>query len=607
MELDILLRGQSNAFLFASDDFGGIGINTLVDEVQRLLGFDGANDQIRLAADWYTPGQQTIHGGTAFLGDWVERDANGDWQALSHEQDLLNYIARNPHPQAAETAVVWLHSEYDSLNPGLTQAEWESAVRADAAWVRQELGRDAAHSPYVFVSAIPFASASDTATQAIRQGMEDLSADPSFGALVGARALDIDMGFKFWNETTTLDYGAAHMSEQDTVQTAQRLARSLAEEWAEYARPGSPVALAGGAIADGGPEVVGAKLQDLNTLLVEVAQDHSAGFAALDPDAAAGTGWSVWSAGGVATADRVEVLSADTLLVHFTTDLPADGLVHYGHGYGRLAQHDEPGRGNAIYDQDGMPLWVPARGVRIDASATPSPTPDPTPTAPTPPTPLTAGVGPDALVLKISQDAYQGPAQYTVKVDGMQVGGTFTASAWHSAGQSDTLTLKGDWAAGAHQVSVEFLNDAWGGTSETDRNLYVEGAAYNGQAVAGAAQAIESDWKPGAFSFTDAAMPAPTVGTDGPDLFEATPAGGVFTGGGGRDFYMLEAGDGPVTVTDFAPDTDKLMFVDFDREDVAVTKAAEGGASGLLVNYGDGGGVFLADATALADRDMIFA
>jgi hypothetical protein len=555
--------------------------------------------------------------------------------------------------------------------------------------------------------------------------MEDLSADPSFGALVGARALDIDMGFKFWNETTTLNHGAAHMSEQDTVQTALRLARSLAEEWAEYARPGSPVALAGGDIADAGPEVVGAALQGPDTLLVKVAHDRSAGFAALDPDAAAGTGWSVRGAGGgVATADRVEVLSADTLEVHFTAALPADGLLYYGHGYGRLAEYDQPGRGNAVYDQDGMPLWTPAQGVRIDAAAPPA--------VPPAPAPLAAGSGPDSLVLKVSQDAYQGNAQYTVKMDGVQVGGIFTASAWHSAGQNDTLTLKGDWSPGEHQVSVEFLNDAWGGTAATDRNLYVDGAAYNGQALAGAAkalmsagahdfaftetapppppaplltagvgpdalvlkisqdayqgsaqytakvdgvqiggiftasalhgsgqsdtltlkgdwasgvhhvevrfvndawggtaetdrnlyvdrviyngdavegaaQAIESDWQPGAFAFTEVGLPAPTLGTDGPDLFEATPAGGVFTGGGGRDFYMLDAGGGQVTVTDFAPGTDKLVFVGLHREDVAVAQAAGGGAPGLLVTYGDDSGVFLAGIAALADRDMVFA
>src|SRR5687767_14750520 len=136
-------------------------------------------------------------------------------------------------------------------------------------------------------------------------------------------------------------------------------------------------------------------------------------------------------------------------------------------------------------------------------------------------TTLTAGTGPDSLVLRLSQDAYQGAAQYQVRVDGKQIGGTFTASASHAAKQSDTLTLKGDWAAGAHKVDVEFLNDAWGGSAALDRNLHVDAATYNGKAVAGAAQMIGTDTKPGGFAFTDAAAQplAPrTIATgSGPD------------------------------------------------------------------------------------------
>src|SRR5918997_1308048 len=123
----------------------------------------------------------------------------------------------------------------------------------------------------------------------------------------------------------------------------------------------------------------------------------------------------------------------------------------------------------------------------------------------------TAGTGPDALVLKISQDAYQGSAEYTVSVDGAQVGETFTASASRAAGQSDTLTLKGDWGPGEHEVAVKFLNDRWDGTAATDRNLYLDGATYNGQAVDGAAQAVESDRAPGAFSFTETPTPTPVA------------------------------------------------------------------------------------------------
>jgi hypothetical protein len=47
---------------------------------------------------------------------------------------------------------------------------------------------------------------------------------------------------------------------------------------------------------------------------------------------------------------------------------------------------------------------------------------------------LTAGTGPDSLVLKLNQDAWQGSAKYIVKVDGVQIGGTFTASALRSSG-----------------------------------------------------------------------------------------------------------------------------------------------------------------------------
>ena len=111
----------------------------------------------------------------------------------------------------------------------------------------------------------------------------------------------------------------------------------------------------------------------------------------------------------------------------------------------------------------------------------PEPEPEPVPTAPASgeespdPEQREAGTGPDRLVLKISQDAYQGSAEYTVSVDGEQIGGTFTASASNSAGESDTLTLKGDWDAGRHEVAVTFLNDKWDGTPDTDRNLYVDG------------------------------------------------------------------------------------------------------------------------------------
>lgn len=47
----------------------------------------------------------------------------------------------------------------------------------------------------------------------------------------------------------------------------------------------------------------------------------------------------------------------------------------------------------------------------------------------------TVGGGTDSLVLRISQDAYQGSAQCTMRVDGTQIGGVLTAEALRGAGQ----------------------------------------------------------------------------------------------------------------------------------------------------------------------------
>src|SRR5919206_135909 len=117
-----------------------------------------------------------------------------------------------------------------------------------------------------------------------------------------------------------------------------------------------------------------------------------------------------------------------------------------------------------------------------------------------------AGTGADSLVLKISEDAYKGDAQFTVTGDGKQVGGTFTAHAAHGTA-SDTFTLKGDWGAGDHKVVVSFLNDLYDGTPATDRNLYVDGLTFNGTAVSGGSASLLGAG-PANFGFTKVVAPA---------------------------------------------------------------------------------------------------
>lgn len=102
----------------------------------------------------------------------------------------------------------------------------------------------------------------------------------------------------------------------------------------------------------------------------------------------------------------------------------------------------------------------------------------PTPTAV--PAPVTLGAGADTVTLAISEDAYEGDARFVVTLDGVQVGGVQTAVASRAAGQSQLVHVKGDFGHGTRKIGVRFLNDRWGGTPSTDRNLYVTSVAVNG-------------------------------------------------------------------------------------------------------------------------------
>lgn len=193
----------------------------------------------------------------------------------------------------------------------------------------------------------------------------------------------------------------------------------------------------------------------------------------------------------------------------------------------------------------------------------PSPTPAPTPAG----VDLTIGSGPDSLVLRVTQDAWAGNADYVVRVDGVQIGGTLSASAIAGSGQADTITLRGDWAAGVHDVQIQFLNDAWGGSFDTDRNLYIEGATYNGSAILGLDLEFYESGTQG-FSFTEASAtptptppPAPTpgllMGTGGADDLTA-PSGGAAAGAGGDD--VVRGGAGDEVLYGAAPGADEWGF-----------------------------------------------
>ncbi len=372
MQLNILLRGQSNAQLLAmSKDWPAVAT-----EVEKLLGFDGVTNTVNLLEKMNsTSNDNTLVGGTAFVGDWVKPSAGGwqqGWTNNTLETGLLNYINELPASErSVPTAVLWLHNEYDSTNPSLTTAEWTSAVRFEAQQVRQALGQSAATVPYVFVNAIPYGSNSiGSVNQAIKQGMAQLAADPSFNAVVGVQSDDLNMDGTFYGTGGTPGvYGGPHMSASDVTLIDQRVALAVAQTFASYAQPGSPVAL--GQVDAYGPEAVSAKEVGSNQILVSASLDHASLSTTLDADAAHGIGWSILDNGQTLAASAAQVTSADQVLLTFGATVPTDATarLYYGYGYGRFATSDsDPGQGNAIYDTQQMPLWAPASGLVLTAA-----------------------------------------------------------------------------------------------------------------------------------------------------------------------------------------------------------------------------------------------
>jgi hypothetical protein len=369
MQLDVILRGQSNAaFLAELDGYAGAG--ALVAEVERLLGFDGTTQRVNLVYDRDGQGGDTVYPATAFLGDWMET-SGGSWVPGEYEQKFLDRMAEYRTDGMGDASLmVWLHSEYDSRNPDLSTADWTAAVRSDAALVRGELGRE---MPYLFVAAQPYGDGTDAGHQAIRAGMEQLAADPGFDAGIAARAPDIDLSLDDRDgDWGTTEYGGGHIGADDAVRIAERIGRSVAQEWAAFAQPGSPVARALGQVTDDGPQVVAATQVAPGQLQVDVVQDGVDGFLPFGAGAAAGFGWSAALPDGRRiTASSAEVLDGDSLLLGFAQALPEGAVLDYAWGIGRTAAPEGPGAGNAVLDLSGLPAWTPAQGVAVNGDVWP--------------------------------------------------------------------------------------------------------------------------------------------------------------------------------------------------------------------------------------------
>ncbi len=230
------------------------------------------------------------------------------------------------------------------------------------------------------------------------------------------------------------------------------------------------------------------------------------------------------------------------------------------------------------------------------------------------------GDGPDTLVLKLSQDYWQGSADYTVLVNGQQIGGRLTAGALHTYGAEDTLTLRGDWGDTVN-VTVKFLNDAWGGSSTADRNLHIEAISLNGDDMHQSASLYTTNAQ-SSFTFAKpVGLPSPTyavlregtdgadmlIGGDGADILRGGKGMDVMSGGSGADTFLIAAGDGADTITDFVSGIDRVVFTGVASSSLTATSKTIDGTAGVLITIGTGGdSLFLAGVTKLAAGDLVF-
>lgn len=231
---------------------------------------------------------------------------------------------------------------------------------------------------------------------------------------------------------------------------------------------------------------------------------------------AAGYGWTAMGEniayiGGAEAAvlDEADVRRLHTNLMNSAphrANLLNPGFTEIGIG---LSQGDFQGYPAVMVTQD---FGTPTAAEAAEADNPPASTVPPAP-PPAPVSAVTVGSGPDDVLLRVSEDAYRGDARFTVSVDGAQVGGVFTATASHTLGQVQEVHLRGTFGPGAHTVRMTFLNDAWGGTAATDRNLYLDGLSYNGVDANQAGALMRTGSRD--FSIpTSAPLPA-TAGTSG--------------------------------------------------------------------------------------------
>ncbi len=140
--------------------------------------------------------------------------------------------------------------------------------------------------------------------------------------------------------------------------------------------------------------------------------------------------------------------------------------------------------GGRVYAQNTNGKWFTYSGSRWNSSSGPTSTPPvPVDEEELPPSSnsevLVFGAGSDTVRLALSGDIWVSPPQYDLLLDGRKIGGG-SVFAENRRSQITYVDVKGDFTSAERTLVVRYYNDAWGGSSDADRNLYVKSVALNG-------------------------------------------------------------------------------------------------------------------------------
>jgi hypothetical protein len=370
VDLNIVLKGQSNAALFTSQG----GLTFLQDDVDQLLGFNGTTNKVDVTS-YTAPGTGLVPDPTfPGISTWLTGSAATGYGNGALETGFVNQLAALPAVQkSAPTVILDMQNESDTANPNLSVQDETNAIFYEMSQARAVLGQSAATTPVVFMDT-PYPDGLDYTGEAIKTAMQQLSSAPSFNATIAASYSDVDMNYEGGIN------GGPHLGANDITQVALRTALTVADSFAAYALPGSPIAQ--GLQDWSGPQgVAAATTSNPDQALITVAAGTASnGLATLGGTAASGEGFSLQlQNGSFVQATATTEVDATHLLVSFGSTAVISGeTVYYDYGDRRLSDQPDQGGGQgnqvntgngygtAVYDDHALPLSLPGTGLGVN-------------------------------------------------------------------------------------------------------------------------------------------------------------------------------------------------------------------------------------------------